>query len=132
MNFFRSCRYNIEPISKTKNVLEPIFETCIFKGMNFCLREFLADFVQLIYWSGRVLLSFSFNSLKCISGLVLLCFCFVELFFALPFCRFFDIFLGYFKFSPIVLKALLNSSCSAKQFKTKRVSIKNQNQIQTG
>ena len=89
MNFFRSCRYNIEPISKTKNVLEHIFETCIFKAMNFCLREksfksfsneyikmifcLLAGFVQLIYWSGRVLLSFSFNSLNCISGLVLLC-----------------------------------------------------------
>ena len=34
----------------------------------------LAGIVQLICWSGRVYLSFSFNSLNCISGLVPLCF----------------------------------------------------------
>ena len=34
----------------------------------------LAGIVQFICWSGRVRLSFSFNSLNCISGLVLLCF----------------------------------------------------------
>ena len=39
MKFFRSCRYNTGPISKTKNSLEHAFETCVFKGMNFCLRE---------------------------------------------------------------------------------------------
>ena len=105
MNFFRSCIYNTGPISKTKNGLEHISETCIFKGMEFCLREksfksfsieyilfslfdcfsfsifemmlfvfVLVGFVQLICWSGKVLLSFSFNYLNCISGLVLLCF----------------------------------------------------------
>ena len=34
----------------------------------------LAGIVQLICWSGRILLSFSFNSLNCISGHVLLYF----------------------------------------------------------
>ena len=38
---------------------------------DFCV---MAGIVQLIRWSGRVRLSFSFNSLNCISGLVLLCF----------------------------------------------------------
>ena len=33
-----------------------------------------ASFVHVICWSGRVLLIFLFNSLNCISGLVLLCF----------------------------------------------------------
>ena len=36
MNFFRSCRYNTGPISKTESGLEHIFETCIFKRMKFC------------------------------------------------------------------------------------------------
>ena len=45
----------------------------------------LAGIVQLICWSGRVRLIFLFNSLNCISGLVLLyIFYFVKLFFALP------------------------------------------------
>ena len=39
MNFFRSCRYNTGLIKKTKNGLEHIFETCIFKRMKLCLRE---------------------------------------------------------------------------------------------
>ena len=39
MNFFRSCKYNTGPISKTKNGLEHISEAYIFKGMKFCLRE---------------------------------------------------------------------------------------------
>ena len=33
-----------------------------------------AEIVHVICWSGKVLLSFSFNSLNCISGLVRLCF----------------------------------------------------------
>ena len=37
---------------------------------DFCV---LAGTVQLICWSGRVRLGFSFNSLSCMSGLVLLC-----------------------------------------------------------
>ena len=48
----------------------------------FCFSIFRDDFVcvlagivvQLICLSGGVLMSFSFNSLKCFSGLVLLCF----------------------------------------------------------
>ena len=56
---------------------------------DFCV---LAGNVQLICWSGKVRLSFSFNSLNCISGLVLLCFFTSSNFFSLyPFCRFFDI-----------------------------------------
>ena len=57
-----------------------------------------------------------------------------------PFCRFFDILreiiltsLGQFHSSVILLKVLLNSSCSAKQFKMKRVSIKkSESEIETG
>ena len=42
---------------------------------------FSAGIVQLIVWSDTIVLSFSFNSLDYISGLVLLCFFyFVELF----------------------------------------------------
>ena len=41
----------------------------------------LACIVQLMCWSDRVLLSASFNSLNCISGLILLCFLFLKLFF---------------------------------------------------
>ena len=44
---------------------------------DFCV---LAGIVQVICWSGRVRLSFSVNSLNCISGFVLLFFYFVELF----------------------------------------------------
>ena len=98
-NFFRSCRYNTAAISETKIGFEHIFEIGIFKGIRFCLRgksfkvlamivffslfvsQFfemilcvLAGLVHLICWSGRELLSFSFNSLNCISRLVLLCF----------------------------------------------------------
>ena len=34
---------------------------------------FLAGVDRLILWSGTIVLSFSFNSLDCISGLVMLC-----------------------------------------------------------
>ena len=39
MNVLSSCRYNTGSLSKTKNGLEHVFETCIFRGMKFCLRE---------------------------------------------------------------------------------------------
>ena len=100
MSFFRPCRYNTAAISETKMSFGHISEIGIFKGSKFCLRgksfkvlamiiflfrlfvsQFfemilfvLAGIVQLIHWSGRVLLSFSFNSLNCTSGLVLICF----------------------------------------------------------
>ena len=56
------------------------------------------------------------------------------------FCRFFnilrDIFLtslGYFLSSLILLKVILNISCSAKQFKMNRVSIKKlKSEVETG
>ena len=44
-----------------------------FRSFSFSIDDFvcvLAGIVQLICWSGRVSLSFSFNSLNCISGLV--------------------------------------------------------------
>ena len=41
---------------------------------DFCV---MAGTVQLIWWSGRVRQSFSFSSLNCFSGLVLLCFFFI-------------------------------------------------------
>ena len=44
---------------------------------DFCVQ---AGIAQLICWSGRVRLSFSFNSLNCISGLVLLCCFFIAIF----------------------------------------------------
>ena len=43
----------------------------IFRDDFVCV---LAGIVQLICWSGRVLLSFRFNSLNCVSAFVLLCF----------------------------------------------------------
>ena len=54
-----------------------IFLFCLFVCFSIFWDDFvcsLAGIVQLICWSGRVLLSFSFNSSNCISGLVLLCF----------------------------------------------------------
>ena len=98
----------------------------------------LAGIVELICWSGRVNLNFSFHSLNCISGLVLLCFFTSSnkkmIRFTL-FCRFFNILrdisltsLGSFFSSLILLKVILNMSCSAKQFKMSRVSIKNRSQ----
>ena len=56
-----------------------IFLFSLFDCFRFSIFQYdfvcaLADIVQLICWSGRVLLSFSFNSLNCFSGLVLLCF----------------------------------------------------------
>ena len=100
MNFFRSCRDNTGPISETKICFEHVFEIGIFKGIKFYLRGkvclvclillvcvcVLAGIVQLICWSVTVLLSFSFNSLNCVSGLVLLCFLLrgIKIWFALP------------------------------------------------
>ena len=100
--FFGSCSYNTEPISETKIGFKHIFEIGIFKGIKFCLwgkslrvlamsiflftlfdlvSQFSDDFVcvlagivQLICLSGKEFLIFLFNSLNCISGLVLLCF----------------------------------------------------------
>ena len=70
-----------------------------FDSFNFSI--FLDDFVcvlagnvQLICWSGRVRLSFSFNSLNCNSGLVLLCFFTSsnkKMFRFTSFCRLFNI-----------------------------------------
>ena len=37
INFFRSCRYNIGPISETKIGFENIFQIGFFKGKNFAL-----------------------------------------------------------------------------------------------
>ena len=45
-----------------------------FDSFSLMILFVLADIFQLICWSGRVPLSFSFSSLNCISGLVLLCF----------------------------------------------------------
>ena len=105
MNFFRPCRYTTAPILETKFGFEHISEIGIFKSIKFCfsgkslkfyqwlysclvclivcfsiyLDNFFriwAGIVQLICCSGRLIPSFSFSSLICFSGLVLLCFLF--------------------------------------------------------
>ena len=59
MNFFRSCRYNTGPISKTKIGIEHIFEIGIFKGMKFCLggKSFKSFSNEYILFSLLVLVS---------------------------------------------------------------------------
>ena len=76
-----------------------IFLFSLFDCFRFSIFQYdfvcaLAGIVLLICWSGRVLLSFSFNSLNCFSGLVLLCFFTSsnkKMFRFTSFCRFFNI-----------------------------------------
>ena len=104
----------------------------VFDYFSFSTYETVfAGTVQLICWSDKLVLSSLFSSLNCISGLVLLCFSSNKNLFCFnSFCRFFDILreifltsLGKLHSSLILLKLLLNSRFSAKQFKM-RVTIK--------
>ena len=120
-----------------------VFFTCGILTLIFCFLFLIRFFYETVFsihslsFLGLGFFVANENSLNCTSRLVLLCFCTSsnkKIFALLHFTAFSTFCVKSFDFSRLVslfchsAQSPLNSSCSATQFKMKRVSIKNQSQ----